>query len=257
MTNPFSDTQLRESAPAQEAGATICLARETTRLPSDWKLPFNLGVPLDVLEQKVRSYESAQKFPKAWVLSGTSSVGKTSVLKELVRRGYLAVHEAATEVIESDERQGVTYQNVTMQHRLMRTDLLKVMNESHMDPDRFTLLDRGGLLESRFYFEYLKGRYSLTVPGYLRDSSKWHKKYGLILFFEKLPHYTESSIRIPGEAAQAQAIEAGLIEAYRTSGHEVVTVPAFSSERDGCKRLLSVAERADFIVDIILERGAQ
>ena len=108
-----------------------------SRSHTDWKLPYNPDVSLTALAEKVHAYLSKGTLSKACIISGAPSAGKTSVVNELEKRGLPILNEAATEIIESDERLGINYQNVNLQQRFMRIDLLKVMKEFDVRPDQF------------------------------------------------------------------------------------------------------------------------
>src|SRR3989344_2465935 len=168
---------------------------------------------------------------KKYVIDGGVYSGKTSVIKELARRGFATVPEAATVVInEQLESNGDLLPWIKRlefdQILLGRIRLL----ESAVENEEIAFLDRGfsgGIAYSRFY------RTSL-LRDYHQAAQMSH--YSGVYFMDLLPGYQIDEFRRESTAVRKQ-IHKLIWQAYLDLGHKITKV-----------QVMPIDRRVDFIL---------
>src|SRR3989344_5991793 len=167
---------------------------------------------------------------RKYVIDGGAYSGKTSVIKELARRGFATVPEAATLVIREQLACGggllPWVRREEFDHFLLgRVKLL----ESKIETEDLAFLDRsfpGGIAYSQFY------RTSLLYD-YVQAAQADH--YAGVYLMDLLPGYKVDKFRKESPAARKQIHEL-IRQAYLDLGYKITRVQA-----------MPVDERVDFI----------
>lgn len=162
------------------------------------------------------------------VLTGAASAGKSSVLKELSRRGYNTMPEAATLALNQADSNGKdisNFQNTESFHR--KVEELNREMETRYPSNKLVFMDRS-LIDNVAYKAYYQDTYDYTIINEAQD------KYKKVLFLEKIP-FKQNDREKPKE--EASEIEKLLKQAYREADYHPIEVG-----------LGSVTERADEIL---------
>jgi len=164
------------------------------------------------------------------VITGAPCSGKTSVIRELERRGYPVVHEVARALIRKTLAQGKTLEAIKADALAFETRILrrKLKIETALPKEVTVFLDRA-VPDSIAYFK-AEGL-DPAIP--LAESRQ--VRYRTIFLFERLG-FESDAVRAEN-AATAENLEIWIDAAYRSLGYDIVRVP-----------LLSVADRVEFIL---------
>lgn len=170
------------------------------------------------------------------VITGAPSSGKTSVIDELVRRGYQTEPEVARDLIEECLQRGMKIEQVRARNDWLQNEILrlKLERESKQDPDQLIFLDRG-IPDSLTY---------LRIAGLDLSAAKTAAqafRYRAIFIFERLS-LVKDGIRTESDEI-AQSIDLALEQDYRDLEYSPIRVP-----------VMSIADRADLILDTLGER---
>jgi predicted ATPase len=170
---------------------------------------------------------------KRCVLTGGSRAGKSTVLNELERRGFVTVPEAAQIMIqESIDKYGAHPDDIN-EVEFLKTILLKRLELEEAAKGDTVFIDRGifdGIAYARFFKAKVPEEFELFT-----DSKRYHK----VFLLEMLPTYEQTEVR--RESPEMRETMHSLIkEAYAMVGYKLIFVP-----------VLSVEERADFILQRI------
>ena len=165
------------------------------------------------------------------VITGAPCSGKTSVVKELERRGYQVVHESARAYIDQQLAAGKRLDQIKADKRTFENHILnaKVVIESTLPPKETIFFDRG-LPDSIAYFK-LAG---LDVDNLLEKSKR--RRYRRIFFFERLG-FLKDRVRSEDEDT-ADRLGSLIEESYRLLEYEIIHVS-----------VLSIEQRIDFILN--------
>ncbi len=164
-----------------------------------------------------------------YIVNGGSCTGKTSVLKELEKRGMSCVPETARPIIAEEKEKAKTspdYRPV-----LPWTDLRKFeervierqLSLERMIQDEIAFLDRS-LVDPIAYLE----QEDLSCPPGLHESIK-NASYTRVFFMEQLPFYIRDEERTE-TAEEAAALHKRLYETYDRLGFDIITIPAVGIE---------------------------
>lgn len=170
--------------------------------------------------------------PRPWyVITGGPCAGKTSIVRELARRGYMVVDESARAYIEAELARGKTLaeiraDEIAFQHVLIP---MKVRAEEEAPTDRPVFFDRG-MHDSIVYL----AEAGVTEDAMLADAVR-QTTYQIAFLPDLLPF--ESDAARTEDAESAKRIHEALARVYEASGIPVVRVP-----------VASIEERADFIL---------
>jgi predicted ATPase len=178
-------------------------------------------------------------FPSAYVITGSMSSGKTSVLNELGKRGYATFPEVAREIIQNRKQRGLPYpflpdeRGLTLNQEIHDTIIARESSLPNIQTMRFH--DRG-LLDPCTYAKL----YDETIVRH--PEAQYHARYGGVFILDPLP-FEEDGLRPASEKALQIRLHSLLSDVYREFGYDPVPVPAFPCERES-----SIKARADFIL---------
>jgi predicted ATPase len=154
-----------------------------------------------------------------YVITGAPSSGKTTLVKELEKRGYSVVHEVARGVIEAEMAKGRTLEEIRSDKGYFESLVLrtKIDIEARLPRDEVIVFDRA-IPDSIAYFEVA----GLDIEEAISKSPRNH--YRKIFMLDRLP-FQKDHVRIEDQEVAArldQSLEAG----YRGLGYEVIRVGA-------------------------------
>ena len=164
------------------------------------------------------------------VITGAPCAGKTAVIRELERRGYMVVHEVARAYIDAELGMGKDLAQIKadlpgFEELILKT---KVGIEAGLDPAAVVFLDRA-VPDSIAYYQQA----GLDPAGPFKSSSVF--RYRQIFLFERIRFKTDA-VRSEDDRIAAE-LDRLLEAAYRKLGYCPVRVP-----------LMPVGARVDFIL---------
>ncbi|UCH22538.1 MAG: ATP-binding protein [Deltaproteobacteria bacterium] len=165
-----------------------------------------------------------------YVITGAPCSGKTSVVRELEKRGYRVVHEVARAYIDEELNKGKRLEEIKSDALAFEHHILdrKIKIESSLPKDAVIFLDRA-VPDSIAYFT-LEGLNS-TEPLEKSKTVRYKKVFLLErLVFEKDP------ARVEDESIATQ-LDRLIEDSYRMLGYDIGRVP-----------VLSIKDRTDFIL---------
>lgn len=177
--------------------------------------------------------------PRIYVLTGRSSSGKTTIVRELEKRGYTVLHETAREVLEERKDYERTNEEWLYRQREMFGRQLKQEDEAIKRGGKIIFSDRG-LPDVLAYCSHL--------IGYIPDELKafdLRERYSGIFVPHKLPFKADGT-RIEKDDGEVEEIHQKVIDSYRTLGYNPISVPVFPGNLEE-----SVNGRIEFILDKI------
>lgn len=165
------------------------------------------------------------------VITGSPCSGKTTVVKEMARRGFKCAPEAARDHIDSQLAKGLTLAQMRKDEMAFQSSLIgaKSAIEEALDPSEVVFMDRA-MPDSMSFFR-LKG---FDPSEIMELSSRF--RYASVFLFDRLPLEYDGA-RVEDESAAA-FLDKQLEADYRSLGYNVVRVPAMSVE-DRVAMLLS------------------
>jgi predicted ATPase len=172
----------------------------------------------------------------AWfVITGGPSVGKTTLLEELTRRGYTTIPEAARHVIDEDLAKGHTLTHIRANEKAFQEKVAryKANTEASLDRKRILFLDRG-MQDTLAYMQ----AYAYTVAPWLQKLIE-KARYKKVFLLEPLDTFAQDYARTENDFIR-ERLQKLLETAYIEHDMEPVRVPA-----------VSLAERADFILSYL------
>lgn len=191
--------------------------------------------PLISTEMLENNYLNETNFPlintKYVVISGCSGGGKSTLLYELVNRGYIVVPEVGRQIVKEQtviKGDALPWINLDKFLELALSRYLFQFN-SHLNAKRLIFFDRGIVDAVQL---------DLTQPDYFQQAAKMFK-YNQLVFL--VPPWEEifgndAERKHNFESAKKEFNE--LLIKYKTFGYETVLIPK-----------TSVKERVDFILD--------
>ena len=152
-----------------------------------------------------------------YVITGAPSSGKTTLLKELEKRGYCVVHEVARAFIEKKIQQGRTLEEIRTDKESFENAVLnaKIAIEANLSKHEVIVFDRA-IPDSIAYFEIA----GLDTEEVVAKSPR--NEYKKVFLLDRLP-YERDHVRIEEREAAArldQSLEAG----YRMLGYDVTRI---------------------------------
>ena len=165
------------------------------------------------------------------VITGSPCSGKTTVVKEMKRRGFKCAPEAARLYIDSQLANGLTIAQMRKDEMLFQRSLLLLKSsiEQALNPNEVVFMDRA-MPDSMSYFR-LKG---FDPSEIVQLSGSF--RYDRVFLFDRLP-LEKDGARVEDERAAA-FLDKQLEADYRSLGYNVERVPAMSVE-DRVAMLLS------------------
>lgn len=163
--------------------------------------------------------------PSNWfVITGSPSSGKTTVIDSLAKLGYATVPEAARVLIDEGISRGLSIGELRKdEHEFQRKALeLKVKIESEMAKEKTVFFDRA-VPDSVAYYEL----YGYDVNEVLKFCKR--DLYCKVFLLERLD-FKKDYARTE-DVEKLDRLQILLRKAYTDLGYEVVDVPAFPKER--------------------------
>lgn len=173
-----------------------------------------------------------EKEKRKIVLIGGPSSGKTTLIKELEKRGYNVIHEVARSVIEKRLHIPAIRPEIEIRQRLIYEKQL----QEEEGCSGLTFLDRG-TLDGISYSEHLLGHVPFEVSA---------SDYQMIFNLERLP-FVDDGLRVESGDEEAQILHEKILKIYREHGYELVYVPVF----DASTMEESVSRRVEYILSKI------
>lgn len=169
------------------------------------------------------------------VITGGPSVGKTTIVSELAKRGYKVVDEFATQII----KEGVylpwvdraSFQTEVLRRQLRAECALIKSTEP-------VFLDRG-LFDGEAYYIYDR----LEIPSIFHSLDASH--YAMAFLVEELPFFVKDEVRRE-DLEFTKKISQILENCYLSRNVEVIRVPAMAPH-----------ERAEFVLEHVEAKRAQ
>ena len=170
-----------------------------------------------------------------YVITGGPSSGKTTVLEELAKLGYLAYPEAARVFIDKEIAKGKSLREIRKNEADFQKKVLKIKIgvEKKAPKDKIVFFDRA-IPDSIAYYQIA----GLDPKEILKFCRK--KAYRKIFFFEQLP-FDQDYARIEDKKT-IEKLNKLLKESYKNLGYEVVNIPAVSL-RERVKKILAEIKR--------------
>ena len=163
-----------------------------------------------------------------YILAGGPTCGKTKLVEELRRRGYVSIDEAAREVINEGK---VIPKTSAFQLEIFRRQLERE-NNSPLP----AFFDRSALEGIAYSRKYLG-----NVPEEI-DNFDYSGRYSTIFLLERLPFQPDGE-RIEKDDAEAEEVHQEIIRAYQERGYSFTEIPLFPG-----KFKESLARRADYLL---------
>jgi len=157
-----------------------------------------------------------------YVITGGPSSGKTTVLKELEKKGYIIYYEAARIFIDGEIKKGKSLIEIRREPEFSREVLkIKIEIEKNAPQNKIVFFDRA-IPDSVAYYQ-IHGMDSKEV-------FKFSKKnvYKKVFFFEQLSF--EQDYARNEDAKTTQKLGNFLKESYKILGYEIINIPAVSVE---------------------------
>ncbi|MGI9027498.1 MAG: AAA family ATPase [Candidatus Saccharimonadales bacterium] len=169
------------------------------------------------------------------VITGGPSVGKTTLLAELERRGHQTVPEAARLVIDEGIAGGQTIQEIRasekhFQHQVMQR---KIAIEAALKSDALTFFDRG--LHDTISYLIHNG---FSVEQWIHEAAS-QVRYKTVFLLEPLQTYVQDYARTESRQ-EVELLTVALYKVYADAGMQPVRVPA-----------MDVDKRSDYILQRI------
>lgn len=166
-----------------------------------------------------------------YVITGGPSSGKTTVIKELAKRGYKTLEETARKIIAGEMAKGKTLAEILApidtQHKIIARNIER---EKGLDPNEVIFFDRA--IPDTYAYYHLRG---FEIDDTLMNAIK-PVNYKGVFMLELLPKYSRDGVRSENKA-DAKIVENHLRKIYKDIGTPITEVP-----------IMSVPQRVDFII---------
>lgn len=169
---------------------------------------------------------------KKIVLTGGPCSGKTSVIRELEKRGFNVLQETAKEIVAARRHILMTKEESDIRQKLIFNE--QFAKEKNAEKNNFELLflDRS-LIDGLAYSLLYSGEDS--VKKYLPFVEK--QKYDSVFVLELLPFNSEGFRAGNETEEEARKIHESIIKTYKSFGYEPIIVP-----------VMPIKERVEFIL---------
>ena len=156
-----------------------------------------------------------------YVITGGPSSGKTTVLEELAKLGYLIYPEAARIFIDKEIAKGKSLKEIRSDEAKFQREVLKmkIRVENSAPKDKIVFFDRA-IPDSIAYYQIC----GLNLKEVLKFCQ--NKVYRKIFFLEQLP-FDQDYARIEDNET-IKKLNKLLKESYQDLGYEVINIPAMS-----------------------------
>ena len=156
-----------------------------------------------------------------YVITGGPSSGKTTVLKELEKMGYIVYPEAARVFIDKEMAKGKSLKEIRGDEAEFQRKVLKIKVEVEKaaPKDKVVFFDRA-IPDSIAYYQ-ISGLDSKEVLKFCQK-----KIYRKIFFLEQLP-FDQDYARVE-DGKTIKKLNKLLKESYKNLGYEIIEIPAIS-----------------------------
>lgn len=167
------------------------------------------------------------------VITGAPCSGKTSVIKEIERRGIRVIHEVARGYIDRQLGKGLRLEQIKADVLQFERHILqeKIRIEDALTETEPVFFDRG-VPDSIAYY-HLEGLDPAEPLAYSRRT-----RYRRVFFFERFD-FSQDEVRSEDELLAAK-LNGLLLEAYAQIGYDIIRVP-----------VMPVADRTDLVLRAI------
>ena len=186
--------------------------------------PFTLGLSSDIQTQK------QQILSRIYVIAGGPCSGKTSLIKELNKRGFKTIPETAEQMINAGIKAGITVEKQRQDPVAWQMDLLQrdfSLFDELADKQEVVLTDTS-FVETVVFAERAGIEIGPGVQAWLQN-----KRYRNVFFLTPIEKYNTSTVRMESHNVALQ-ISQQVQDAYRYYGYKLIIVPSTSLE-DRCK----------------------
>ena len=163
-----------------------------------------------------------------YILAGGPTCGKTSLVKELRRRGFVSVDESAREVIKEKRFTPGTAE--------FQVEIFKRQIERENNSPLPAFFDRSALEGIAYSRKYLS-----AVPKEIANFD-YCGRYSAIFLLERLPFQRDGE-RVEKDDKEAEEVHQHIILAYQERGYFPIHVPILPGKFEE-----SLARRADYII---------
>jgi len=173
---------------------------------------------------------------KWYVITGGPSSGKTTVLKELEKMGYIVYPEAARVFIDKEMAKGKSLKEIRGDEAEFQRKVLKIKVEVEKTApkDKIVFFDRA-IPDSIAYYQIC----GLDPKEVLKFCQP--RKYKKIFFLEQLP-FDQDYARIE-DGETIKKLNKLLKESYENLGYEVIKIPAMSVQ-ERVKKILNEIKKS-------------
>lgn len=155
-----------------------------------------------------------------FVITGGPSTGKSKLVNEFAKLGYITVPEAARSLIDKAALKNITAEEYRLDEKKFQYEVaeLKANIESSLDRNDIILFDRG-MQDTDAYLNYYGFEIDERIKSLLDES-----KYSKVFILEPLERFKADYARIENPEFSNQ-IYPFLVESYRKYGMEPISVP--------------------------------
>jgi predicted ATPase len=122
-----------------------------------------------------------------YVITGAPCSGKTTVIKQLEKKGYKVIHEIPRVIIDEKMQKGLTLEEIKTHSIEFQIEILqrRLAIENDLPKDEITFFDRG-IPDSVPYYQYFK----LQDSGLLSEAMN-KSEYKRVFLFETVDYQTD------------------------------------------------------------------
>lgn len=155
-----------------------------------------------------------------YVITGSPSCGKTTVMNAIAWRGFAMRPEAARMWIDEEMSRGKTLAQIRQDEVGFQSIILRLKQDAEgvADPSQLIVWDRG-MPDSIAYLRQVGGD---PAPAFAASRVR---RYKTVFLLDRLSEYRADYCRSENET-EAVAMHHALHDAYAAVGYEVVSVPA-------------------------------
>jgi predicted ATPase len=170
---------------------------------------------------------------KKFVITGPSCSGKSSLIRELKKRGFYVVNEVAASYILKQKASGAEkpWLSPSFQPALLRIHLDR---ERRINPGTGIAFFDRGVPDTLAFFKHRKQE----VPEELAKRVAALKRYDKVFALSQLPFFESENFRIEKDAEEAKNLFEMIRKEYELNGYSLINVPS-----------VSVEERVNFILE--------
>jgi beta-phosphoglucomutase len=181
----------------------------------------------NIIEGFARQSEIKQK---RYIITGGPGCGKTSVINELAKKGYLIVREAATDIIEEELQQNIQVPWMADDYHIKISTLMaKRQAEVKNSKESVVFFDRGHL-DGITYILLQRRKLPQEVVDYVQTTIDENFFDKTVFFIENLEFYEQAPHR---DENLEEALEKSyhIKQNYQALGYEVINIPPGTIEQ--------------------------